>query len=103
MFRPYKAIIRHLIKEFYPTALFIYFHVAYYYLSIFYFVARPFSVYVGALVCVSCSLRFLSSLYSYTLPLHFFLTPNTEQFGYSKEMQSWVCFQIPFLVVIVFI
>jgi hypothetical protein len=64
MFRPYKAIIRHHINEFYPTALFKYlpFHVACYYLSIFYFVARPFSVYVGALLCVSCALRFLSSL-----------------------------------------
>jgi hypothetical protein len=61
MFRPYKAIIRHhIIEDFYPTAHFLKssFHVACYYLSIFYLVARPFSVYIGALLYVSCALRF---------------------------------------------
>jgi hypothetical protein len=68
MFRPYKAIIRHHINEdFYPTAHFLKstFHVACYYLSIFYLVTRPFSVYVRALLYVSCALPFLSSLYLY--------------------------------------
>jgi hypothetical protein len=60
MFRPYKAIIRHHINEdFYPIAHFLKssFHVACYYLSIFYLVARPFSLYVGALLYISCALR----------------------------------------------
>jgi hypothetical protein len=67
MFRPYKAIIRHHInEEFYPTALFKYllFMWLVYYLSIFYLVGRPFSAYVGALLYISCVLRFLFSLYS---------------------------------------
>jgi hypothetical protein len=47
MFRPYKAIIRyHINEDFYPTVHFLKssFHVACYYLSIFYLVARPFSL-----------------------------------------------------------
>jgi hypothetical protein len=86
MFRPNKAIIRHHINEdFYSTAHFLKssFHLACYYLSIFYLVARPFSVYVGTLLYISCALRFLSTLYLFVLSnafLHFFyILPFLEQ------------------------
>jgi hypothetical protein len=50
MFWLYKVIIRlHINENFYPTAHFLKssFHVSCYYLSIFYLVARPFSVKTG--------------------------------------------------------
>jgi hypothetical protein len=97
MFLPYKAIIRHHInKDFYPTAHFLKssFHVASYYLSIFYLAARQFSVYVGALLYVSCALRFLSlaltAILSQTFPVHRAAAPPPRAREKEKKiMECW--------------